>query len=402
MADDARRTRVVCHLIERLDYGGAEMLVHSLTTGLQQRGYRSIVCCLQAGAIAGRLEHDGVRVHCLDLQRPSILEGPRFGRFVVAAVRGLARIVESEHVDIIHAHMPDPIIWAAAAGRLTHTAVVGTYHGHGNLPKGRRRWDPRNAIRRLLYRSAGAVSDRTIAVSGAVRDWLCREMGFDERKTVRLLNGVDTRAFARAQGSDQVRAELGLDGRAVIVSVGRLVRGKAHRYLVDAMTIVARRHPNAVLVLVGDGPERGRLEQQVRDLALTDRVRFAGTRPDIPTLLAMSAVFVLPSFSEGIPIALIEAMAAGTPVVATAVPGSLDVVVDERHGRLVPPGDAREIADAIGAVLADPAGAAERAARAQARVRASFDIEQAIAATARLYDEVLAERAAANGGHRAR
>jgi len=378
------------------------MLVHSLTTGLEQRGYRSIVCCLQAGAIAARLERDGVRVHCLELRRPSILEGLRFARFVVAAVRGLKRIVESEHVDVIHAHMPDPIIWAAAAGRLTHTAVVGTYHGHGNLPKGRRRWDPRNAIRRALYRSAGAVSDRTIAVSGAVRDWLCRDMGFSERKTVRLLNGVDTRAFARAQGSDRVRAELGLEGRSVIVSVGRLVRGKGHRYLVDAMTIVAQRHPNAALVLVGDGPERGRLEQQVGDLALTDRVCFAGKRPDIPALLAMSALFVLPSFSEGIPIALIEAMAAGTPVVATAVSGNLDVVVDERHGRLVPPGDARELCDAICTTLDDPMGAAERAARAQARVRAAFDIEQTIAATAALYDQVLAERAASRAGRRAR
>jgi glycosyltransferase involved in cell wall biosynthesis len=388
--------RVVCHLIERLDYGGAEVLVHSLATGLQNSAYRPIVCCLQPGALAERLERQGVRVHCLHLRRRSILEGPAFALFVWRMHRGLTRLVRAERVSVIHAHMPDAIIWAATVGRSTDTAVVGTYHGLGNLPRGRARMDPRNAIRRMLYRAAGAVSDRTIAVSRAVREWLCGEMAFDERKTVLLTNGVDTGAFARTADSDRerVRAELGLAGRTVVVCVGRLVPGKGHRFLIDAMAALVVRRPDAVLLLVGDGPQRRSLEQQVRELGLTDRVRFAGHRPDVTTLLGLSTLFVLPSFSEGIPIALIEAMAAGRPVVATAVPGNLDVVVDDRFGLLVPAGDSQALVEALSALLADPARAAAMAARGQARMRASFDIEQSIAATTALYDEVLAERQA--------
>src|SRR4029453_13030699 len=221
--------RVVCHLIERLDYGGAETLVHSLATGLRDSGYRPLVCCLQPGPLMDRLERHGVPVHCLNLSRRSILEGPAFALFVLRLVRGLARLVNTERVDIVHAHMPDAIIWAACVGRLTGTPVVGTYHGLGNLPRGRGRADPRNAIRRVLYRAAGSRSARTIAVSRAVREWLCRDMRFDERRTVLLMNGVDTAAFARGgpgEAAARVRSELGLDGCTGIIWVGRLVSGK--------------------------------------------------------------------------------------------------------------------------------------------------------------------------------
>jgi glycosyltransferase involved in cell wall biosynthesis len=386
--------RVVCHLIERLDYGGAETLVHSLATGLRDSGYRPIVCVLQPGALADRLEGHGVRVHCLNLQRHSILEGPAFALFVTRLVRGLARLVKAEGVSVIHAHMPDAIIWAACVGRLTGTAVVGTYHGLGNLPRGRSPMDPRNALRRRLYRAAASSSDRTIAVSPAVRQWLCGEMGFDERKTVLLMNGVETKAFARqaVHDDDGARAQLGLAGRTIVVCVGRLVPGKGHRYLIEAMARVCERYPNAALLLVGDGPERPSLERQVHELNLSGSVRFAGQRSDVMALLGMSSLFVLPSFSEGIPIALIEAMAAGKPVVATAIAGNLDVVVDDRFGLLVPSGDAQALADAVCTVLADPDRAAQMAERGQARMRASFDIEQSIAATTALYEEVLAER----------
>lgn len=386
--------RVVCHLIERLDYGGAETLVHSLATGLGESGYRPIVCCLQPGALAERIERHGVRVHCLHLPRHSILEGPAFAVFVMRLVRGLARLVRAEGVSVLHAHMPDAIIWAAAVGKLTGTAVVGTYHGLGNLPRGRSRFDPRNALRRKLYRAAAAASDRTIAVSPAVREWLCGEMGFDERQTVLLMNGVDSRAFPETatRNDDCLRTQLGLSGRRIVTCVGRLVPGKGHRFLVDAMAKVRERYADAALLIVGDGPERRSLERQVEELRLTEAVRFAGHRPDVTALLRLAAVFVLPSFSEGIPIALIEAMAAGRPVVATAVPGNLDVVVDDRFGLLVPAGDAQALVDAISSVLDDPDQAARRAARGQQRIRDSFDIEQSIAATTALYDDVLAER----------
>ena len=385
--------RVVCHLIERLDYGGGETLVHTLATGMRDSTYLPIVCCLQPGPLARKLERDGIRVHCLNLRRRSVLEGPPFVLFVWRLLRDLARLVKTERVAIIHAHLPDCIIWAAMAGELTRTPVVGTYHGLGILPRGRRRADPRNAVRRALYRLAGRLADRTIAVSKPVHELLCHEMGFDERKTVLLLNGIDTSLFGRATACDHTRTALGLDNRTIIACVGRLVSWKGQRFLIDAMVDIVQRYPTAALLLVGNGPEQASLEQRTRELGLSDRVRFAAERSDVPDLLAMSAVFVLPSFSEGIPLALVEAMAAGKPVVATAVPGNVDVVVDDRFGLLVPPRDATALAGAVCALLGDPGRAAEIAARGQERARTHFDVKRSLTATAALYDEMLAARA---------
>lgn len=384
--------RVVCHVIEGLDYGGGEILVHSLAAGAQNSGYRAIVCSLQPGPLAQRLDRDGIALHCLHLRRRSVLEGPLFVVFVLKLLWHLVRLIRSKRIAIVHAHLQDSIIWSAFAGVLTGTPVVGTYHGLGVMPKGRSRWDPRNAVRRGLYRLAGRLTARTIAVSNPVRRLLCDDLGFDDRKTVLLQNGVDTSRFEHVDDCGRARTELGLENRAVVVCVGRLIAAKGQRFLVDAMVDIVRRHPAAALLLVGDGPERAALEEHVGSLNLAHCVRWAAKRNDVPELLAMAAVFVLPSFSEGIPLALVEAMAAGRPVVATAVPGNVDVVVDDRFGVLVPPRDAQALADGVCGLLDDPVRAAAIAARGRERVREHFDSRRSLAATVALYDEVLAER----------
>jgi glycosyltransferase involved in cell wall biosynthesis len=358
---------------------------------MKSSAYVPIVCCLQPGVVARRLERDGIAVHSLDLRRRSVVEGPLFLVFVLKLVWRLARLVRTERVALIHAHMPDSIIWAAVAGAMTRTPVIGTYHGLGIMPPGRRAADPRNAVRRTLYRLAGRATDRTIAVSAPVRELLCRQMGFDERKTVLVLNGVDVDSFARADPCSRTRSELGLDGRTIIACVGRLVATKGQRFLVNAMADIVLRHPSAALLLVGDGPERSALEQQARALGLSGHVRFALERTDVAELLAMATVFVLPSFYEGIPLALVEAMAAGKPVVVTAVPGNLDVVVDDRFGVLIPPGSAKALGDAVCSLLDDPVRAGAIAGRGQQRVRTHFDAKRSLAATAALYDQVLVE-----------
>jgi glycosyltransferase involved in cell wall biosynthesis len=320
--------------------------------------------------------------------------------FLVKLFTGLRDVLRRERVALVHAHLPDVIIWAASVGFLTRTPVIGTYHGLGIWPRNRNRLDVRNTLRRVLYRFAGWLCDRTIAVSPTVRTMLCDDLGFDERKTVVLLNGIDTGRFGAVPIDNAPRTALDLQARSIIICVGRLVAGKGQHLLIKAMPGVLSRHPNAALLLVGDGPERASLEHLVLELRLTAAVRLAGERMDVPDLLAISSIFVLPSFSEGISLALIEAMAAGTPVIATAIPGNRDVVVDDRYGVLVPPGDVDAIADAICALFDDPARTAAMAARGQERVKTHFDISASLAATASLYAEVLSERrgAAAAGG----
>lgn len=340
------------------------------------------------------LERDGIRVVCLDLPRPSILRGPSFVVYLIRVLRALFAVVRRHRVAIIHAHLPDCIIMGALVGALTRTGVVATYHGLGIFPPGRRPFDPRSHLRRFMYCLSEKLTDRTIAVSQPVRDLLCRQLGFAQETTVLILNGVDTETLAQPREPPQLRSELGLAASdRVITCVGRLVTDKGQRFLVEAMSEVVRHYPSAILVLLGDGPSGEELKTLTRELQLESYVRFAGERTDVPAILAMTEIFVLPSLAEGIPLAVIEAMAAGKPVVATAVPGNVDVIEDDRFGRLVPSKDAGALARAICALLAEPIQAEEMARRAQARVRERFNIKRTLAATEHLYDQVMTERA---------
>jgi glycosyltransferase involved in cell wall biosynthesis len=380
---------VVCHLIETLLHGGAEAAVHGLALGSRAAGYEVVVCCFVPGPVVEQLERDGIRVEALNLRRPSVLSVVPFVRYVWRSFAGLQRVLTTRRVTLIHAHLPDSIMWAVILGALRGIPVVATYHGPQVMPMGRGRLDPRNALRRAAYRLAHRACARTIAVSEAIRDLLSHDYGFARERTVLIPNPVNTARFASQPPDASLRRTLGLDGCRVLTCVGRLVPGKGQRYLVEAFASLRDKYRDVQLVLVGDGPERAALERQVQEHGLADRVLLLGGRNDVPALLALSTIFVLPTFTEGLPIAVVEAMAAAAPVVVTAIPGNIEVVGDERHGKLVPPGDAAALATAIASLLDDPAGAREMGRRGQAWVRARFDLPEVVSRTAAVYTEVL-------------
>ena len=190
----------VCHVVEGLGHGGAETLVHQLALRMRDTPFAPIVCCLQDGPVGEAMRRDGIIVENLDLRRRTIAAGPAFGIFVARVVGRLRRVLDRHDVRLLHAHLHDPIIWATAAGLLHGTPVVGTYHGLGILPPGRGALDPRNALRRALYRLAAKRAARIIAVSSPVRDLLCATLGFSPETTVVLTNGIDTASFAGARG----------------------------------------------------------------------------------------------------------------------------------------------------------------------------------------------------------
>jgi L-malate glycosyltransferase len=215
---------------------------------------------------------------------------------------------------------------------------------------------------RLAYRAAHAV----VANSSAARDQLARE-GVPPDKLRLIVNGLDPAAFTPAPRRSAIRR---------VVMVANLRAEKGHDTLLAAAPRILERHPDASFSLVGDGPRREALETLTRALGLSQRVRFFGERRDVPAVLAEHDLFVLPSRSEAFPNALIEAMAAALPVVATDVGGIPEVVRPGRNGRLVPPDDATALADAVVALMDDPAGAADlgRAARADVERQYSLDL----------------------------
>ncbi|OGL00951.1 MAG: hypothetical protein A3D33_19895 [Candidatus Rokubacteria bacterium RIFCSPHIGHO2_02_FULL_73_26] len=191
-----------------------------------------------------------------------------------------------------------------------------------------------------------------------------------------------------------MRAELGLGpGDRPIGVAARMTAQKGHAHLLDALPAVLARVPAVVCVLIGDGPLRAPLEARARALGVAARCRFTGARADVADLVAALEVVVLPSRSEGLPFALLEAMALGKPVVATTVGGCPEVVEDGRTGWLVPPGDAPALAGAVLRLLEDAPAARAMGARGAARVRAEFSLARMVDALQTLYAALLGARA---------
>ncbi|MBA3585933.1 MAG: glycosyltransferase [Gemmatimonadetes bacterium] len=237
----------------------------------------------------------------------------------------------------------------------------------------------------LNHRAARACVDRYIAVSEEVARRMRARFRVPASKLQVVRNGIDLDRYCRA-ADPRLRLLLARDEpRAVVLTVARLDPQKGHEYLLAAAAAI----PQAVFVFAGEGEERPRLERMARALGVADRVRFLGHRSDIPDLLAVCDVFVLPSLYEGLPLAVLEAMAAAKPVVATAVGGTDEAVTNGKSGLLVPPAEPSALADAIRTVLGDPTVARRLGEAGQARARREFSASRMIREVSGVYEDLL-------------
>ena len=310
------------------------------------------------------------------------------GRFDPRLLTDLVAVARNRKARILHVHGYAAADFGRAAARLAGTALV--LHEHFA--------DPRMPVYQgWADRLLRGFTDRAIAVSGSTRDFLVRERHVPADRVRVIWNGAPLDEFAPRprERVQALRRDLGLPADALVVgTIGRLNEQKGHRYLLDAAATFLPRHPTARLLVVGDGDLAPSLRQQAQWLGISERTLFAGHRTDVPDLLGVLDVFVISSNYEGTPLALFEAMAAGKAIVSTAVDGCREVLEDGVTGRLVPPRDPAALAEAIGALLADPArrnALADMARQASAR----YDIRSCVAQMEQLYDEVLAERGSA-------
>ena len=273
-----------------------------------------------------------------------------------SGLRGFVRLlsrVESFRPHIVHGYLFGPNLFAALAGRLAGVPAVVVAKRNIDAFE-----TPRQvAIERLAHRLATHVT----AVSVAVGDTVVA-LGVPRSRVTVIENGVDASRF---EGQVADRAVFGANGAPVIGSVGCLAARKDYGTLLAALAELQRRGREFQAVLVGDGPDRAMLESRTRELGLESQVRFLGERPDIERLLPAMDVFVLSSREEGIPNALLEAMAAGRPSVVTDVGGNREVLTDGETGWMVPSQSPRPLADALEAALTQPAEARRRGDRAR-------------------------------------
>jgi glycosyltransferase involved in cell wall biosynthesis len=362
----------VVHVIHSLEPGGAESVLAEFARVAPAHGIEMAVMPIsriRSRAILGDLESAGVPVLPLDL----------VNRWDPRAFARAVTWLRPWGPDVIHTHLKHADLVGSVASRVLRRPMVSTLHVVDDLP-GRV-----GAVKRRLAGVARtATAARTVTVSDAQRRWYLDAFPHVRPETVTTLhNGV---ADGGTTDPAAVREALGVPaGAPVVLQVGLLRPGKGHDVLLRAVRQLADVEDLVVLV-AGDGPLRAEVESAASDLG--DRVRFLGYRTDVAALLAASDVVVQPSEYDALPTTLIQALAAGRPVVASAV-GGIPEIVTPAEGVLVPAGDATAVADALRDLLGDPARRRALGAAARARYEAAFDADRWAGEMRRLYEDVL-------------
>jgi glycosyltransferase involved in cell wall biosynthesis len=374
----------ILQLITGLGEGGAEQVVFNLATRLDRRRYRVAVCSVisvsgEQGAYVGRLREAGIDVSSLGVTRKHQL---------ARAAGGLKRLLEDLQPDVLHCHMFHANVLGRRVGRRAGVpAVIATVH------IAERRWRP---WRFWLERQTDPLGTATVCVSQAVRDFHALKTRLPRERFVVIPNGIDTARFAAPpRQAPGIREEFGIAADAKLIgSFGRLDRQKGYRYLVPAFAELAG-EMNVELLIAGDGPQRPKLQSMADRTGHADRIHLAGWRDDVPDLLHAVDVFAMPSVYEGFGLALVEAMAAGVPVVASAVDSLPEILgargAGGRVGRLVPPASPSRLAEAIRHALDTPS--AEMIERARRRACSEYDVGTMVERYAELYDCVARQTA---------
>jgi glycosyltransferase involved in cell wall biosynthesis len=296
----------------------------------------------------------------------------------------LCWVIYRQRVDLIHVNSYVPGNYARLAAALMQVPIV-VDHWHGFSRFSRKR--------RLICRLLARFTDLSLAVSPGVKDYLMKEIGLPPEKIRVVVNGVDITAINAARPRAEMRRELGLPADAPVIGlVGRLDHwGKGHKELFAAMARLTARYPVQALI-VGGGRREVEIKQAAIDLGLADAVHFLGSRRDVPDLLHAMDIFVLPSYSEGLSLALMEAMAAGLAVVASAVGGNPDLVADAETGLLIPPKDAEALAVAMERLLADPTEAKAMGEKARRRVEENYSLDRLGREINEIYGELVEKK----------
>jgi glycosyltransferase involved in cell wall biosynthesis len=365
----------IAQLLHTLTVGGAEVLAARLGRRLRD-DFRFVFLCLDGGGpLAPQLAAEGFEVHVIG-RRPG-LDGRCAWR--------LARRLRRAGADLLHAHQYTPFFYGLMARQLyRRPPVLFTEHGR-TYP------DYRRPRRVLVNRALLARRDRVVAVGEAVRRALIDNEGIPAPRVGVIYNGIPLPAEPAApQDRADARRAMGVGPEDfVLLQVARLDPLKDHATAVRAVAAVARARPDVRLVLVGDGPELPRIQQVVREGRLESVVRFLGLRTDVPRLWPGADAALLSSVSEGIPLTLLEAMAARLPVVATAVGGVPEVVEDGRTGLLAAAGDNEGLARQVLRLAADAGLRRDLGAAGRRRAEERFDEEDMLGAYRRLYREML-------------
>jgi len=371
-----RRPATIVHIAWLSQVGGGELfLLDLLDTFDKERFAHELFCLGPGGELQQMASNLGLRV----------LQFPKKTKLGPVTVLRLAAALRRSRPDIVQTHGEAGVFWGITATRLARTltpawtpALCSLVYQNYRETRGKM-----YTMRRLLPRA-----DLVIAGSEGVRSFLVGEVGVHRSRSRVIHCGIDPRSFEAdaptAHGHHPVDRQAG----SILVTVGRLVERKGHAFLLQAFRQVLTTHSDAELWIVGEGPERGKLRHLANKLRIEQRVRFLGTVYPTGSILRQADLFVFPSLIEPQGLALLEAFAAGVPVVASRTGGIVEMLEDGKDGSLVEPGDPDALAKAIAELLADPGKRQTCARNAKRRVQ-DFDIRLIARRYEKLYDALI-------------
>lgn len=354
--------------------GGAENLLLQLVQRLDPSRYRSVVCCINnKGDIGKQIETLGIPVHELGLLKK--------GGFDRTIIKKLCGILEKGNVDLIHTHLYHANLYGRLAARRTGIPAVASVHNTYAKP----RWH-RHLLNRWLARGTAFVTVGSEQVLEDVR----RLDKIPEHKLVLIPNAVDTGAVS-SLSKEEARSRLGFQPEDFVIgTVGRLEEQKGHKFLVEAAEHLVKECPRLRVLIVGEGRLRPALEEQIQTLKLQNVVSLPGQRSDLPDIFAALDLFVMPSLWEGLALAMLSAMTAGLPVVATDVGGVQKALDGGQAGTIVPPGDTAALVEGIQKAISQPEASLVKSRAGKERVKKLYSIESLVRQVAGLYEKALA------------
>lgn len=378
----------VLHLIDTLEMGGAQKILYQLAVKASNDFKVTVAAWCHPGPYVDMLREKGIAVEVFMMKRRSILLLPLFIFDSIRIVARLSMYVRKNSIDIIHSQLPESHILAVLVSAITGCKAVVTVQNNNIMPFNRSA-PVRNRLRKSAMNFFFSKADMVLAVGNDVKKNVEKDMNYSGNLKI-VYNAIDYDRFTVTYDTQQLKKNLGLSKKSkVILCIGRLVPQKGQNYLIDAASRLIGRYPTLKILLLGDGPLEAELKAKTEALRLGKNINFLGLRSDVPELLSLCDIFILPSIYEGLPLVVLEAMAASRPVIATNVEGTRELVSDGVEGLLVSPKSADHLAEAIDNLLSNPDAAQAMGNNGRKKVYNTFRLEQMVASTEAIYSSLM-------------
>lgn len=369
----------VLYVVENTSYGGGERGFGQLSSEIDRNHFLPYIAAHPGGILENQAKKKDVKFFPVNMHRKLNLK----------TISQISDIIDEQKINIVHSMGSRADFFARMASRKMHNVqIISTT---AMLIEG---YDV-NSFKKTIYRLADCYSSKFvshfIAVSNDLKKRLILKRKIPMEKISVIYNGVELDKYNPAQkDSSGLRRSIGIEDDCVVVgSIGRLVYQKGFQYFVEAAKQLYSKNNKIRFVIVGDGPEKKNLKKMVKVSGISKVFMFTGQRFDIPQLLAMYDIFVLPSVLEGLPRVVIEAMAMEKPIVATDINGVREQLIHDRTGLIVPPRDPEALAEAIIHLINDKKKANNLGRKARKSAKERFDLKQTVSNIERLYENVL-------------